>query len=157
MQARIIKIGVIVARVALGVLFVYGGAQKFNPRKRPAKAVEAKQAETRTLSEQAPPDNTQKIKSMIGGLKSTGYFWPFLGVAELLCGILLLSQYMALLGAVMLVPLSLNILLFHLFLKPDDMGDLLLTALYFLLNMALLAYDYPRLKNIFLTHTPMRS
>ncbi len=135
-----IKVLILVARIALGGLFVYAGIQKFAP------------TPPRPATEQATelPDHLVKIKSMIGGLKGTGYFWPELGIAEILCGALLISQVYALLGAVMLVPLTLNIFLFHLYLEPHDMGELVQTGFYLIINLTLLAYDYPRLKIAFL-------
>lgn len=138
-----LKILILVTRIALGGLFVYAGTQKFIPKP------------PRSATEQAVelPDHVVKIKAMIGGLKGTNYFWPVLGVAEIICGLLLISQFYALLGAVMLVPLSLNIFFFHLFLEPHDVGELIMTGLYLLANMALLAYDYPKLKMAFLTRS----
>lgn len=136
-----LKILILVTRIALGGLFVYAGIQKFIPK--PPRPVTEQNIEL--------PDHIVKIKSMIGGLKGTGYFWPLLGVAEILCGVLLLSQVYALLGAVMLVPLSLNIFLFHLYLEPYEIGELALTGIYLLVNLALLFYDYPKLKTAFLT------
>ncbi|MEO9806183.1 MAG: DoxX family membrane protein [Reichenbachiella sp.] len=136
-----IKILILVTRIALGGLFVYAGIQKFIPK--PPRPVVEQNVEI--------PDHVVKIKSMIGGLKGTGYFWPLLGFAEILCGVLLLSQLYALLGAMMLVPLSLNIFLFHLYLEPHEMGELVLTGLYLIINLGLLFYDYPKLKTAFLT------
>lgn len=136
-----IKILILVMRLGLGGLFIYGGAQKFIP-KPPRPATE----QTVEL-----PDHVVKIKAMIGGLKGTGYFWPMLGIAEILCGLLLISQWYALLGAVMLVPLTLNIFLFHLYLEPHEPRELILTGLYLLINLGLMAYDYPKLKLAFLT------
>lgn len=136
-----IKILILVVRFALGALFIYGGIQKFIPK--PPRPATEQQTEL--------PDHVVKIKAMIGGLKGTGYFWPLLGAAEILCGLLLMSQWYALLGAVMLVPLTLNIFLFHLYLEPHEPGELILTGLYLLFNLGLLAYDYPKLQLAFLT------
>ncbi len=135
-----IKITIIIIRLALGGLFIYAGVQKFIP-KPPRPQTEA--------SVELPP-HVLKMKAYIGGLKQTEYFWPMLGVVELIAGILLVSQYLALLGAVLLLPVTLNIFLFHLFLKPQDVPDLLLTTLYLLGNLAIICWYYPKLKNVFL-------
>lgn len=127
-------------RIALGGLFVYAGVQKFIPK--PPRV----QAET---TQELPP-HVVKIKAFIGGMKQTDYFWPVLGVTEILCGVLLLSQYLALLGAVMLVPITLNIFLFHLFLEPHEPGELAMTGLYLVGNLLIIAYHYPDLKTTFL-------
>lgn len=135
-----VKISIVIIRLALGLLFVYAGIQKFTP-KPPRQSSEV-------IAEL--PDHVVKIKAFIGGMKQTDYFWPMLGVAEVLCGMLLLSQVFALLGAVMLVPITLNILLFHAFLETHEVGELALTVLYFLANILVIAYHFKELKPIFL-------
>lgn len=141
-----IKYLIIAIRLALGLLFVYAGIKKFE--KAPEKIViETEQ----TVEVKELPENVVKIKAYIGGLKQTEYFWPMLGIAEVLCGLLLLSQVYALLGAVMLVPLTLNIFLFELFLGSGDVMEIITHALYLLANLAIIAYDFPRLKLAFLT------
>lgn len=135
-----IKISIVIVRITLGLLFVYGGVQKFMP----------KTAQQSTTVSADLPDHVLKIKAFIGGMKGTGYFWPMLGVAEILCGLLLLSQIFALLGAVMLVPISLNIFLFHLFLEGHELEELALTGLYFLANLLLIAYHFKDLKPVFI-------
>lgn len=141
-----IKYLIIAIRLVLGLLFVYAGIKKF--QKEPPKIVlETEQtAEVKEL-----PENVVKIKAYIGGLKQTEYFWPMLGLAEVLCGLLLLSQVYALLGAVMLVPITLNIFLFEVFLGAGEVIEIVSHALYLLANLAIIAYGYPRLKLAFLT------
>lgn len=144
------KIIVTIIRIALGGLFIYASIQKFKaPEPKPVAQVTTEHKEV----SKDLPDHVVKIKAFIGGMKQTDYFWPFLGVVEILCGILLVSQYLALLGAVILIPLTLNIFFFHLFLEPDEVGELALTLLYLLANLALLAYDFPKLKKAFLPST----
>ena len=137
---RPIKILLITIRLGLGLLFVYAGIQKFIPKPPPQPTEVSVEL----------PDHVVKIKGFIGGLKQTGYFWPMLGVVEITAGALLLSQVLALLGAVLLVPMTLNIFLFHLFLTPHDMGEIALTALYLATNLFLIGYEYPQLKPVFL-------
>ncbi len=143
---RAIKYFIIAVRVSLGLLFVYAGVQKF------VKAEPAKKPATEQSNElKAVPENVVKIRAYIGGLKQTEFFWPMLGIAEILCGVLLLSQVLALLGAVMLVPLTLNIFLFEVFLGGGDVIEIIIHGLYLLGNLLILAYGYPRLKLAFLT------
>ena len=140
---------IIVARIALGGLFIYAGVAKFKP------AQPKPQVQVETSSEKASPvlsENVVKIKAYIGGMKQTGYFWPMLGIAEILCGVLLVSQYLSLLGAVMLVPITLNIFLFHFFLEGDEVSEVIIHGLYLLGNLLIIAYDYPRLKLAFLNN-----
>lgn len=140
MNRKFIRIFIITIRIALGGLFIYAGVQKFIP----------KPPRVQTEANRELPAHVVKIKAFIGGMKQTEYFWPVLGVAEILCGVLLLSQYLALLGAVMLVPITLNIFLFHLFLEPHETGELAMTGLYLLGNLVIIAYHYPNLKMTFL-------
>lgn len=139
-----LRILVIALRISLGSLFVYAGIQKFIPKERP-----------KTEASVELPDHVVKIKAMIGGLKQTDYFWEFLGVAEILGGVLLISQYFSLLGAFLLFPVTLNIFLFHGFLEPHDTEELFMTGLYLLINFILIFYHYRDLKPAFLTFKPI--
>lgn len=146
MKTKAIKLFIIGIRSGLGLLFVYAGLQKFKSEAPKPKV----NTEVQAAAQELPP-NVVKIKAYIGGLKQTGYFWPMLGIAEILCGVLLLSQVFALLGAVMLIPLTLNIFLFEVFLGDGDPIELITHGLYFLGNIILLIYAWPRLKLAFLT------
>lgn len=144
MKTKAIKLLIIGIRLGLGLLFVYAGIQKFKPEEPKATT------EVAATAKQLPP-NVVKIKAYIGGLKQTGYFWPMLGIAEIVCGLLLLSQVYALLGAVMLIPLTLNIFLFEVYLGDGDPVELFTHGVYFVANIILLIYAWPRLKLAFLT------
>ena len=137
---------IIAIRLALGLLFVYAGVQKFNT---PTTESAAKEQSIQASPEL--PENVIKIKAFISGMKQTGYFWPMLGIAEIVCGLLLISQIWALLGAVMLVPLTLNIFLFEVFLGGGNITEIIIHGLYLLGNLLIIAYGYPRLKIAFLT------
>ncbi len=80
----------------------------------------------------------------------TEYFWSMLGVVELVGGILLISQYLSLLGAVLLLPITFNIFMFHAFLTPHETGEVVMTILYLLVNILIIVWHYPRLKPVFL-------
>jgi putative oxidoreductase len=61
--------------------------------------------------------------SFITALVDTGYLWPMLGATELLAGLAILSGRFVPLALVVLAPVSLNILLFHLSNpSPDGIG-----------------------------------
>lgn len=77
-------------------------------------------------------------------------FAQFIGVAQLLIGILLLTGRFALLGAVLLVPMWLNII--FLTWSQHWTGTPFLTTGFLVLNLGLLLHDYPRLK--FLLYPP---
>ena len=71
-------------------------------------------------------------------------FAQFIGVAQLIIGLLLLSGRFALLGAVLLVPMWLNII--FLTWSQHWTGTPFLTTGFLVLNVGLLLHDYPRLK-----------
>ena len=127
-------------RLGLGGLFIYGGVQKFIPR--PPRSPTEEVAKV--------PSHVQKIRSYIGGLKQTEYFWPMLGVVELIGGLLLVSQYLSLLGAVILLPVTFNIFLFHAFLTPHETGEIIMTIIYLSVNVLIISWYYPKLKPTFL-------
>ncbi|MCE7993251.1 MAG: DoxX family membrane protein [Roseivirga sp.] len=148
-KLTVFKYLIIAIRLALGGLFVYAGIQKFVPAEKPAPKAQTELSQT--AAKPVLPENVVKIKAYIGGLKQTGFFWPMLGVAELVCGLLLLTQVFSLLGAVMLVPLTINIFLFEVFLGGGDAVEILTHGAYFAGNLLIIIYGYPRLKLAFLT------
>lgn len=74
-------------------------------------------------------------------------FAQFIGVAQLLIGLLLLTGRFALLGAVLLVPMWLNII--FLTWSQHWTGTPALTTGFLVLTVGLLLHDYPRLKFLF--------
>ena len=60
-------------------------------------------------------------------MKQTGYMWLVLGICELIFGLLVIWKKTSLIGGVFLLPITLNIFLFHIFLEPDNVGELFLT------------------------------
>ena len=132
----------IALRLVLGGMMIYGGIQKFSkPMPTPQEVVEKAQKFSTPEKE-----NTQKIILYINGMKQTGYFWELLGICELLFGLLLILQYTSLVGALLLLPITLHIFLFHLFLEPDEFGELLQTAGLFLINIALVVKERDKIK-----------
>jgi uncharacterized membrane protein YphA (DoxX/SURF4 family) len=55
-------------------------------------------------------------EAFMTGLIGSGYFWPFLKVTEIVCGLLLLAGLYVPLALVVLAPIVINIVAFHLFL-----------------------------------------
>jgi hypothetical protein len=71
------------------------------------------------------PNNQQpegKAAAFLGGLFQTGYFFLFLKSVEVIAGLLLLMNLFVPLILIILMPISLNILLFHSFLEPSGMA-----------------------------------
>jgi len=66
----------------------------------------------------APPRGA----AFAGALFSSGYLFPLLNVAELVAGVLLLSNRFVPLALAVLAPIVINIVGFHLFLAPSELG-----------------------------------
>lgn len=130
----------------LGGFMIYGSIGKFVAPKTEAytlvERVSALAADSKTESLQ---------KSLyIGGAKQTGYFWELLGVCELLFGILLLVPVTRIIAALGLLPITLHIFLFHLYLEPDELSELILTGGLLASNILILVYYKDRLKALIL-------
>ncbi len=95
----------VVARILLGlVFFVFGlnGFFNFIP---------------------PPPDGVPEGAMKLGAaMAESGYMFAFIKGTEVLCGALLLANVFVPLALVVLMPIVLNILAFHLFLAPDGTG-----------------------------------
>jgi uncharacterized membrane protein YphA (DoxX/SURF4 family) len=75
----------------------------------------------------------------------TGYYYTFIGVAQLTAALLLLIPGTALLGAVLYFPIILNICVLAYAVRFEGTR---ITTLMLLANMFLLVWDYDRLKHI---------
>ena len=64
------------------------------------------------------PPQPEPAAQFMGALAATGYFFPLLKATEVICGALLLSNKYVPLALVILAPIMVNILFFHLFLAP---------------------------------------
>ena len=96
------------------------------------------------------PNDTQKLQKIlyISGSKQTGYFWELLGVCELLFGLLLVIQGTGFVGALLLLPITLNIFLFHLFLEPEKVGELVQWVLFLIINIVLVLHERSKWKHL---------
>ncbi len=141
---RTINIIFIILRIGLGGMMVYGGIQKFQkPNPTPLEVV------AKASKFQGPDqENTLQKVLYINGMKQTGYFWQILGICELLFGLLLILQRTSFIGALFLLPITLHIFLFHLFLESDEVGELLLTSGYLIVNIALITKEYKQWKKL---------
>lgn len=84
------------------------------------------------------PKMPEKAQTVMSTFAETGYLLPFIQGTELIIGILLVTGYFTPLALLILMPVSINILLFHIFLAPPVLGPGLLI---FLMN-AFLIYMY---------------
>lgn len=132
-----IQLFYIALRLFLGGFMIFGGIKKFSkPNPTPIEVVE----KTNKLTGSDQEMTLQKVL-YISGAKQTGYFWEVLGICELLFGLLLILQGTGFLGALLLLPITLHIFLFHVFLEPNDIGELLQTGALFTINITLILKD----------------
>ena len=89
-----------VVRVLLGALFLVFGANKLVPF-------------------MPMPELPAAAGSFVGGLASTGYFFPLLGSIEVVMGALLISGRFVPLALTVLAPIVVQIALFHTVLAPS--------------------------------------
>ncbi len=114
-------------RILLGVILVVFGLNKF-------------------LNFIPAPELPENAANFINSLASTGYVLQVVGVLEVLIGLLLLFNKWVAFALVVLVPISVNILLFHLFLDiPGISGALLVTVF----NGILMYKLWPKYKPLF--------
>lgn len=90
---------VMVARILLGLIFVIFGLNKLFG-----------------FLEMPPPEGG--AGAFMGALIASGYFFPFLGIVEAICGVLLLINKYTRLATIVLLPITINIVIFHLALAP---------------------------------------
>ncbi|TAI48129.1 DoxX family membrane protein [Flagellimonas allohymeniacidonis] len=141
---KAVQILFIALRLFLGGFMIYGGIQKFQkPIPAPVEVVE----KAEKFKDPAKESTLQKIL-YISGSKQTGYFWQLLGICELLFGLLLVIQYTSFVGALFLLPITLNIFLFHIFLESDEISELLQTCALFGVNIALILKESSQWKHL---------
>jgi hypothetical protein len=79
-------------------------------------------------------------------LYQSGLYWHFIGWGQLITGFLLMTQLFATLGAIMFLPIMLNI--FVITITYYFAGTSVITFLMLLANVYLLVWDWPRLKAV---------
>ena len=140
----LIKISYIIFRLVLGGFMIYGGIQKFSdPNPTPSQVVE----KANKFNSPEKESTLQKVL-YISGAKQTGYFWQVLGVCEILFGLLLIFQFTGFIGALFLLPITLQIFLFHVFLEPEEIGELFQTATLLGINMAIVLKERKKWKHL---------
>jgi hypothetical protein len=74
----------------------------------------------------------------------SGLYWKFIGLGQLVAGALLMTQRFAMLGAVINLPIILNV--FIITISYDFAGTPLITGMMLLANLFLLIWDWNRLR-----------
>lgn len=85
--------------------------------------------------------------NFMSSLNATGYIFPLLGLLEIFIGVMLLFKKWVAFGLTLLVPISINILLFHLFL---DIPGVVMALLIGTLNGMLIYKHWRQYKILFI-------
>lgn len=104
------KVAVLISRLVLGFLYLVFGLDYF----------------LHFIPYQ--PMHTGVTGALVAGLKGVGYIYPMMKVIQITAGLALLTNRFAPFAAVVVFPISLNVMLFHTVLVPSGwyMGVLLL-------------------------------
>jgi putative oxidoreductase len=122
MSHKIKSLSVISARIVLGLIYFVFGLNFF----------------LQFLG--TPPSAGGPAESFTTGLFLSGYFFPMLKGLEVILGLALLLGIFVPLSLVLLMPISINILLFHVFLTDNATLSILMIALQ--LYLAWMYRDY---------------
>lgn len=113
------KFATIAARVLLGLVFVVFGLNGF-------------------FHFIEPPEMNEAAGALFGALVGTGYFMVVVKLVEVVAGLMILAGRFLPLGLVLLAPVTVHILLFHIFLDPSG----LIMAVVIIVAQLFLAWAY---------------
>jgi putative oxidoreductase len=117
-----------IVKIALGILLLIFGANKF-------------------LHFIPLPPMVGPAGDFMNSLGATGYVLPIVGLLEIFIGAMLLLKKWVPFALILLAPISINIVLFHLFLDIPGVGAALLVAV---LNGILIYKNWSSFKPLFL-------
>lgn len=92
------------------------------------------------------PELPEAAGAFMGALGGSGYIFPALGVVYILAGLLLVLNKAVPFALTMLVPVSFNIVAFHLKYAPEG---ILFAAIVAILNLYLIYANWDRFKSLF--------
>ncbi len=103
---KVLRFVPVVARVLLGLLFTVTGLNGF----------------LNFLPQPEPGAMPEGAAAFAGALQSSGYMFPLIAGTQLVCGVLLLTGLFVPLALVLVAPVVVNIVAFHVFLAPQGTG-----------------------------------
>lgn len=130
--------------IALAIFFMYAGSKKFMSSHRPVDIEKQIQLAEKVANNQfeSPTTFTLTMKSM----KSSGFLYV-VGVLQLLAGLLLLFPKTRLIGSGVLLPVTLNIFLLHLFMD-NRISENIETGAILMVNVLVLAFYWRTLRGL---------
>ncbi len=117
----------IALRIVLGLILIIFGANKF-------------------IGFMPTPELPEAAANFMGALNKTGYMFPLIGAVEVIVGLLLILNKWVGLALVVLAPVALNMVLFHIKLAPGGIGA---AALVTILNAVLIYANWGKFKSLF--------
>ncbi|RLD82538.1 MAG: DoxX protein [Bacteroidetes bacterium] len=114
-------------RIVLGLILIIFGANKF-------------------IGFMPTPDLPEAAGNFMGALANTGYMFPLIGLVEVIVGLLLVFNKWVAFALVLLAPVAVNMVLFHLKLAPGGIGP---AALVTILNVILIYANWDKYKPLF--------
>ncbi len=121
------RIVIIIVRVLMGLLLLFASLNYF-------------------FHFVAEPQQTGTMKVFSDGIAATVYLMPLVKVVELLCGLSLISGKFLKLFAIVLIPITLNILLINIYLMPSGIP---IAGTLFLGNLLIVYSNWGSYKNLF--------
>ncbi len=124
MNEKIVKI----VQIVLGLFLIVFGVNKF-------------------LNFMPSPENmSQSAVDFMSAIYNTGYLFKFIGFVEIVAGILILINKWVPFALLLIAPIIVNIILFHLAL---DMGSIMPGAVIFILIVYLFYYHWNKFESLF--------
>jgi putative oxidoreductase len=120
--SKSLNVSILTARILLGLIFFIFGLNFF----------------FHFIPNNGQPEG--KAAAFIGGLFQSGYLFPLIKVIEVLSGIFLLTGLFIPLVLIVLMPISINIILFHSILEPGIMP--ISISYLILISQIWLAWNY---------------
>ena len=121
------RIVIIIVRVLMGLLLLFASLNYF-------------------FHFVAEPQQTGAMKVFSDGITASVYLMPLVKVVELLCGLSLVSGKFLKLFAIVLIPITLNILLINVYLMPSGIP---IAGTLFLGNLVIVYSNWSSYKNLF--------
>ncbi|QCX37762.1 DoxX family membrane protein [Aureibaculum algae] len=118
----------LVLRILLGLILVIFGANKFYPFM------------------PAPTEMSEGAMNFMGALGKSGYMFPLIGGVEVIVGLLLLLKKWVPFALILLAPVAVNMVLFHLVLEPGSTAPALAVLV---INAILIYANWDKFKTLF--------
>lgn len=93
-----------------------------------------------------PGEMTEGSMALMGAFMASGWLLPLIAIVEIVAGALFMLPRTRALAATMFFPISIGIVLFHVYQEPSG---LIMALIIFFLNIWFLAEDKAKLKSLF--------